>query len=269
MRQREEFAPTLVRSFRNIIIAFILVCFIACKQTSYHYPQNREVSNEKGILNDSLGLYFSTFEPFDSSQLEFVNDTFWQNYFSANLYAFKEPILYNDYLGGEIYRFLWLRSFHLPMVFTLANDNEKITFTTKKLDRQPLFEDQRYVDIPEWDSNYIAQGYQPINEINTLKNRKPGIVTVVKADLKAKLIYDSTKILTQKDWNRFKKILRDAKFWSLTPYDWAGNTDGAAWIIEANTKNRYKYIVRQSPTGKLREIGQLMLELSGLKEEMY
>jgi hypothetical protein len=258
-----------MKPFRNIIKLLGLVCFMACKQTTYHYPQNRELANDKGMLHDSLNYYFSTFEPFDSSQFEFVKDAFWQNYFSATLYAFKEPILYNDHLGRELYRLLWLRSFHSPMVFTIANANGKVTLTTKKLDRHPLIRNEHYVDIPEWDSNYITQGYQLIKEIDTLENGKTEVITIVKADRKANIIYDSTRILTQNDWYKFKEILSEAKFWNLAAYEWEGIADGSAWVIEANTTNRYKYIVRQSPAGKLRKVGKLLVDLSGLNEEIY
>lgn len=245
------------------------MCFLSCKHSAYPYPQARKVANEKGKVNDSLQFYFSTFEPFDSSQYQFVKDTFWQQYLSANLYALKEPVLYNDYLGKDQYRFLWLRSFHLPMAFTIANDNEKITLTTKKLDRQPRFYDQRYVDMPDMDSTYIAQGYQLTKEVDTLKSGKTEVVTTVKGDRRADIIYNSTKTLTKQNWYSFKKLLDEAKFWNLKPYDWAGDTDGAMWVIEAHTNRAYKYIVRQSPSGKIRKIGEMLIKLSGQDEEIY
>jgi hypothetical protein len=258
-----------MKVFLKIIQLLVLVCFLSCDQTTYNYQQNRKVANEKGMLNDSLGFYFSTFEPIDSSQYEFVRDTFWQKYLSTNLYAFKEPVLYNDYLGMEQYRFLWLRSFHLPMIFTIANAKGDITLTTKKLDRQPLFQDKLYVDMPDRDSYYIAQGYQLIKKIDTVEKGKTEIVTTVKADRKANIIYDSTKTLTKEDWSYFLKLLNEAKFWNLKPYEWAGNNDGAVWTIEANTRKGYKYLVRQSPSGKIRKMGELLITLSGLKEEIY
>ena len=254
---------------RAITLLMVTICIQSCKQKGYPYPQDRKVANEKGVLNDSLGFYFSTFEPFDSSQHEFVKDSLWQPYLSANLYSFKEPVLYNDYLDKEQYRFLWLRSFHLPIVFTIANDKGSITLTTKKLDRQPLFHDQRYVNIPEWDSIFIAQGYQPIHEIDTLENGKTKVVTVIKADRKANIIYDSTMVLTIEHWRRFDARLKDAAFWDLKPYDWAGSTDGAMWVIEAHTRKAYKYIVRQSPGGNIKKIGEMLIKLSGLREEIY
>lgn len=260
-----------MRSIQNILHFIILSFFVSCNQSGHNYAKIPDITNENGLPRDSLSFYFSTFEPVDTTQIEFVRDTFLQNYFSTNLYAFKEPILFNNYLGRDIYRFLWLRSFHLPMVFSLADSNGMITLTTKKLDRQPLYRDYAYYPEyhPEQDSIYRKRGYKLINQIDTLENGKTDNYTVVKADRRGYIIYDSTITLTKTDWSRFKKLLEETKFWSLTPYYWAGHTDGAAWIIEAHTKKRYKYIVRQSPDGKLRELGELLVELSGLKKEMY
>lgn len=258
-----------MKSLHNYTLLLMLSCLIACKQASYDYPRNRQIANEKGILNDSLGFYFTAIEPLDSSQVEFVKNSTWQNNFSVHLYAFKEPILYNDYLGKERYRFLWLRSFHSPMVFIIANDNGNITLTTKKLDRRPRYRDDRYVNLPYWDSTYSAMGYQLIKEVDTLEDGKSEIVTVIKGDRKANIIYNSTKLLSTKDWRRFEKLLNEANFWNEIPFDWAAEMDGATWVIEANTKKRYKYIVRQSPGGKLREAGKFLIELSGLNEEIY
>lgn len=260
-----------MRPIQNIIHFITLAFFVSCNQSDDNYPRIPEITNENGLPKDSLAFYYSTIEPVDTTQIEFVRDTFWQTYLSTNLYAFKEPILFNNYLGHDIYRFLWLRSFHLPMVFSLADSNGVITLTTKKLDRQPLYRDKAYSpgDEPELDSIYRKQGYKLINQIDTLENGKTDHYTVVKADRRGYIIYDSTITLTETNWSRFKKLLEEAKYWSSTPYYWTGHTDGADWIIEAHTKKKYKYIVRQSPDGKLREMGELLVELSGLKEEIY
>jgi hypothetical protein len=94
-------------------------------------------------------------------------------------------------------------------------------------------------------------------------------VTTVKGDRRADIIYNSTKTLTKQNWYSFKKLLDEAKFWNLKPYDWAGDTDGAMWVIEAHTNRAYKYIVRQSPSGKIRKIGEMLIKLSGQDEEIY
>ena len=264
-----ELEATFMKHFQKTILLFLSASCVSCTQISYHYPKDRNVANEKGMLIDSLGFYFSKFEPFDSSQTEFVRDSFWQNYLSTNLYALKEPVLYNDYLGKVQYRFLWLRSFHLPMVFTIVNDNEKIILTTKKLDRQPLFEDYLYSpDDPSEDSSYARRGYKIMKQLDSSEG-KPEWITVIKADRRANIVYDSTKNLAIADWDHFGTLLKKANFWNIKPYDWAGHTDGAMWIIEAHFPDRYRYIVRQSPSGNIQEIGKFLIDMSGLHEEIY
>jgi hypothetical protein len=258
-----------MKLFKHIIPVIGLLGLFSCKQATPHYPEKRGLTDAKGFPNDSLAFYFSPIQPIDSGQLQFIKDSFWQNYFSATLYAFKEPVLYNAYLGKEQYRFLWLRSFHLPIVFTISNDHSNIMLTVKQLDRRPRFS-ERYSDMaPDEEAASRAIGYQIIKDTVTLQNGKVEVFTKVKADRRADIIYDSTKTLSQEDWNHFKELLDNANFWTLLPWQWGGAADGAVWMFEANTKQGYKYVGRQSPGGKIKDIGVFLINLSGLKEEIY
>ena len=155
------------------------------------------------------------------------------------------------------------------MVFNLLNNDGVITLVTKKLDREPLFYDHGYdaTDL-QLDSFYRAEGYQIIQKEDTFRG-KPIIYPVVKADRRANLIFNQSKPLSKRDWDRFEILLNNANYWKLKPYDWAGNTDGAVWIIEAHLPNSYRYVVRQSPGGKIKEIGKYLIDLSGQDEEVY
>lgn len=256
--------------FKISYVLSLVISFLSCEQKNYHYPKCRAIADENGILKDSFGFYFSNFEPFDSSQDKFVRDTFWQQYLSANLWAFKEPVLYNNYLGKDRYRFLWLRSFHLPVVFNIANVNGSITLSVKKLARRPYWKDYCCIDTTSKEISFFREkGYQLFQRIDTLENGVTEVVTVVKGDRQSEIIYDSTKSITKKDWQNFEKLIGDAGFWSLKTYEPPFATDGSFWIIEANLKKQYKYVIRQSPAGKIRSIGEALIKLSGLKEEIY
>ncbi len=250
------------------ILWIVPICFISCKQSTYHYPNNRQISDENGLPKDSLASYFSTFEPFDSTQNEFLKASFLQDYFTTVLYAFKEPILYNDYLGKERYRFLWIPSFQTPMVFTLFNDAGIISLNTKKLDRQPRTKDLRYPENPDWDSDYSVTGHELIKEVDTLENGKTEIMTRIKGRF-AKIIYDSTRIFSKAEWEQFERLLTKAYFWNVSAYEPSGAADGAFWILEANTRMRYKYIEREMPNDNIMDIGRFLVELSGLKIKLY
>lgn len=254
--------------FRKLILLIVSVCFISCKHSTFQYPKNRQVSDKNGLPKDSLGFYFSTFEPIDSSQYKFLKDSFRQDYFTTVLYAFKEPILYNDYLGKERYRFLWLPSFQTPMVFTFLNDAGIISLNTKKLDRQPRTEDLRYPENPDRESDYSLTGHELIKEVDTIENGKTEIMTRIKGRF-AKIIYDSTRILSKAEWEHFEGLLTKANFWTVSTYKPSGAADGAFWILEANTRKRYKYIEREMPNDNIMNIGRFLADLSGLKLKLY
>jgi hypothetical protein len=244
----------------------IIFSCLSCKQNNYKYPQDRTIADEHGVLKDSLGFYFSIYEPFDSSQNKVVGDTSWQQSLSATLAAFGEPVLFNDYLGKEQYRFLWARSFDVPMVLTIAKANGEITLTTKKLNVYPL-PMYVYIDSADWSAEYVERGYQLMRKTFTYSDGETEELTVAKKP-RAEITYESTKTLTKEDWQHFTKLLADAEFWNLKAYYWAGYADGDLWLIEANTKKGYKFLIRQSPSGKIRKIGKLLIKLSGLKERM-
>ena len=77
----------------------------------------------------------------------------------------------------------------------------------------------------------------------------PWFESIIKDTRRSIIVYDSSKTVSKKDWSIFKDLIKEANFWNLPQYIRAGDTDGASWIIEAHTKARYKYIIRQSPGG--------------------
>ena len=80
---------------------------------------------------DSLDFYF----PINSFSNKPSVDSFVQNWYSSALYSFKESLLSQSFVGHSIYRFLWLRSFHRPVVFSLHQNQDKVWLTTKILDK--------------------------------------------------------------------------------------------------------------------------------------
>jgi hypothetical protein len=254
--------------YKNIIWALALAIFFSCDHSKDRYLQKWEMANKEALPKDSLACYFSTFDPVDSSQLDFLRSSFLQDWLAASLYAFKEPVLYNGYLGSDRYRFLWLPSFHKPMVFTIVNDSGRVFLNVKKLDRHPLNRDVRYINGTSWDLDYIGMGHEIIKETDTLKNGETVIMSKIRGRY-AKIIYNATKELTKDDWNQFESLLGKAGFWNLTPYVASGATDGAEWVIEANTRRGYRYVIREMIEENLMDAGNLLVKLSGLEIELY
>ncbi|MEO7982626.1 MAG: hypothetical protein ABI688_00965 [Bacteroidota bacterium] len=251
----------------KVILIWILVIQISCRNSSFLYPQKENITDEGGLPNDSLGSYFSSFESVDSTQYEFLKNSFLQNYFTTALYIFKEPVLYNKYLGKERFRFLWLPSFHKPMLYTISKDASGIVLNTRKLDRQPLTHDFSYSNS-EWDQDYLQTGHEIIKEVDTLENDKVDTITKIKGRF-AKIEYETTQRLSNSQWKQFKNLLTKAEYWDLPVFKSSGATDGAFWLIEANTKEHYKYVVRNMPDQNVMKIGQFLADLSGFKIELY
>jgi hypothetical protein len=52
-------------------------------------------------------------------------DTVYVKEYSKYLYAMREPLLFNRLLSKEVYRFVWLRSFHNPIIIRIEKDKNK------------------------------------------------------------------------------------------------------------------------------------------------
>jgi len=82
--------------------------------------------------------------------------------------------------------------------------------------------------------------------------------------------------LSKDQWCKLIKLLDDASYWNMPPHqrDESGE-DGAQWVLEGVSDNRYHLVDRWSPTtGEFREACLYLLELSGrtadgLKENLY
>lgn len=92
------------------------------------YPQNPTVSDAHGHPRDSTTFYFpaadslhatDTLQPEQYAQMESCRCRYQFQAASCSLVFFGAPILSNYYLSTETYRFLWLRSFHRPVLLTL------------------------------------------------------------------------------------------------------------------------------------------------------
>jgi hypothetical protein len=232
----------------KIILLLIGLSFVSCNShvdIKYYYPNDSSISDTNGKLKDSLTFYYPTQFIHDSQTIKVDINTIELNWFSSALYCFNEPVLYNYYLGHDIYRFLWLRSFHRPAVITLNKDHDKVWLTTKMLDKEPVF-------IEMYSEEISPNG-------DTITSNEP----VEKADRFAYIVYNQTKELTIKEWTRFESILDSCSFWTK-PFKTIYQIDGAVWIIEGHLKNNYWFTNRGN--GKA---GRYLIQLSGLKEEIY
>lgn len=70
-------------------------------------------------------------------------------------------------------------------------------------------------------------------------------------------------------WAHFEKILDEAHYWEMLPYYSIIGLDGSTWIIEAHLEDKYWFVNRWAPRDNFQKCGMYLIELSGLKEEIY
>ena len=222
-------------------------------------PNTTIHTDRSKLPKDSLAFYFLVNTFHDRPRA----DSFVQNWYSSALYSFKEPVLSQSFVGHNIYRFLWLRSFHRPVVFTLHQSDGQVWLNTKMLDMQPRFHDDGISGVPKEErQEYINDGY-------SIDKKNPDLMVRI-ADRKANIIFNKDISLSENEWNEFEHLLAKANFWSLPTNIDDDDTDGAQWVIEGHLKNKYHVVDYHSPGNcEYAKAGLFLIELSELKEEVY
>ena len=254
-----------MQSIRNLALFIFCLAILSCSQapSQLNYSQDALISDSQGHPIDSDTYYFPT--PVNTKEDEAAY--FWnfdQRWFSVTLYAAKEPVLSNFYLGYDVYRFLWLRSFHKPTTISLHNDGARVWLVTKQLDRQPEFLKAVLPTVmfdPPQNGNNKHRKLEPAD---SLENE-----FVVLGDRTEKIFKEDEKELSLSDWDEFQRMLLNYHFWLLTPFQDATGIDGSRWTIEAHLSPGYWYVSRWSPDGEFKSIGEWLIRKSGLEEMIY
>jgi hypothetical protein len=234
-----------MRQILHITTLFIFgLFFTSCKQTlsqkDDNYPNDSLISNFQGQPNNSSTIYLPYIIKTKDTIRHTNIDTMMNEYYSFSLHKFSEPVLSNYYLGHDLYRFLWLRSFHRPVVITLNRNNDVVTLTTKEFDGGAHY----------WELKRCMN-------CDTTNLKDP------------KLILNETKELTLTEWENFENLLTQCNFWEMKPFNKEMGNDGAQWNIEAHLREKYWFVNRWSPRGKFADCGKYLIKLSGLKEDIY
>ncbi len=129
-----------MRIILNILILVFVTLFVTCKEEKQNTGQS--MKNSKNGMIDSLIKVNGDNIPIDSNQyyipLVFLKDSssrynvdsFVDSWYSKMLFALREPLLYNNKLHREIFRFTWLRTFRHPVSIRIENniDGEKYIY---------------------------------------------------------------------------------------------------------------------------------------------
>jgi hypothetical protein len=242
-----------------ITLFMTAILFFSCRHTSdIQLPLNKEAAWSP---NDSLAFYYPQNQRVDLGFQYTKGDTFRENWYSSALFSFREPVLYGHYKKDGMYRFLWLRAFGPPVVFVLTRSGELLTLTTKVLDQQPEFQETKY-DPRGWD------GLMDELKGKTIERFGDSLL-IVKADRRARIVFNQTKRLTADEWTEFEGLLVKAGFWTRAATDDDRGFDGSEWVIERLQKDKYRFVARWSPRGAFRDAGVYLIKLSGLRAEIY
>lgn len=218
---------------------------------SLHKVATITIDNE----DDSIPLYFPVNTFIDSFELQDEEtkiknyrvsiDTMSLMWYSFYLKTMKEPILYDQYLSKEIYRFSLFRSFDPPITITLEKQDDQFYLLTKmsnRLFRPPFvrtFQDGH--EIKDTSSIFL--------QINEKQKIEP------------------------QQYDKFRGLLDETNFSCISPRGINEPAiDGAEWILEIHNKQGYHYVERNSPKDStvLRKIGEFLIKLSPVKnEEIY
>lgn len=260
-----------MKELKYIVILSIL---ISCKS---QFPNDRGIayykdptlSTTSGRIIDSSKFFLPADLMIDARYYPAQIDTFRLKWFSSNYLCFKEPILYNYYLGYENYRFLWIRSFNNPVLITVKHTN-KILINTKILADQPSFMTEIY--IPEKGPvKYRKAAIASLTcDLKSLKDEFPNADSIIVPKFDTKIILDTTCSLSEKQWARFRELLDSCNFWKLEPTKPTLGLDGADWILEGQSQNKYQFVVRWSPHDSFEKCCEYLIILSAAKnEEIY
>ena len=211
------------------------------KPEKANYPKKISISDSLGIPKDTIAYYLPFSIQNDSTFFNIKVDTSNLDAVSGCLISAKEPILFNYYLGHDIYRLIWFNSLsRKPIIITLNKVNDSIWLTTKVLDHCPdLFRRHKStVFIPKSESNG-----------DTVYVGTP-IITVAELLPGANIEYNKTIRISSEEWNKFIKLLDEGSFWKTKPSleNIPPAIDGAIWLIEAHTKHQYWFVLQRWDT---------------------
>ncbi|WP_157807302.1 hypothetical protein [Hymenobacter chitinivorans] len=199
---------------------------------------------------------------------ELVSASYCLTYFDA-------PVLSNYYLDADIYRFLWLRSFHRPVLLTLRQDAHGATLRTQLLDKYPGFHtltvfhpDQLAADATPQQRARAQKFYEETMADSAFQAQ----VAEAKRRARQVVAEETTSRLTAQQVQAFQNLLTQAQFWQLPSCQPAFVLDGAQWLLEAHQANAYHMVSRKSPDegDKFRRACEYLIELSSVRaEERY
>ena len=142
--------------FVFFLIGFILLMICNRKQDADKIIKSERVVDSSISPKDSNTLYF----PSSSSKLNSTDylNKFNNKWYSRVLYTLNEPVIFQSNDSLEVFRFIWLRTFHNPICIRVNNYNSKRILTLKISGGAGGFDEGKmildtsfYISQKEWD----------------------------------------------------------------------------------------------------------------------
>lgn len=165
-----------------------------------------------------------------ANQVSLWSSYFWVNFFSKELEAMKEPVLYDYKLQSdeEIFRCSFFPSFHPSVSFRITKNGQKATLYWEKL-------------VPHYHYKEKADKY----EISySLKKGK--------------------RTVKPSQYEEFVQLISDVEQADLPRSCWLDMTDGALWLYEHKKNQGFQAHLTNCMPGSLREVFSWLVNMSNL-----
>ncbi|WP_033370096.1 hypothetical protein [Hymenobacter norwichensis] len=275
--------------FNLLLLSASLLISASCSQpkSTSPYPQNPAVSDAQGHPRDTTTFYFPAADSLHAKyvpknewpasrnifDIQYTNCAYELEHASYALTYFDAPVLSNYYLGAEIFRFLWLRSFHRPVLLTLCHDSTGTSLRTQLLDKSPGFYilGVQHPDSLPANSSAKAKAYARKYYAETMAD-PAFLAEVAEGKRRAVQVFgeETTISITLEQYQEFQQLLQKAQFWQLPSCKPVpGLLDGSNWLLEAHQASGYHMVFRHSPNENdgFRKACEYLINLSSVRNE--
>lgn len=270
-----------------VLLPLLLGACSSPYDSAHSYPQNPAISDARGQPRDSSTFYFPAADSLHpaylpkskrpsvvwNTDIRFANCAGALEGASYTLTYFEAPVLSNYYLGADIVRFLWERSFHRPVLLTLRHDAAGSTLHTQLLDKHPGFHTLTVLhpnSLPATASaRRRAQAWKYYKETMADPQFQREVAEGKRraAQVKAE---ETTVPVTPEQWQHLQELLAQTEFPKMCPCQpRPGELDGAYWLLETHTASGYHQVARRSPEEQdgFRRACEYLIDLSSVREE--
>jgi len=233
---------------------FVVICilFVSCNENPHYrgcpYENNPKLSSKNGIPFDSILSYTPAKMKGHDYKLKTQMDPFVEKWVSSMLYLMKEPVLYNKYLGKDIYRIFWIGP--RPVLFSLVKKGSEYYLITKILNNVVDPEPGK-TKIVFWERMELYK-YEPVYTYNIENTELPPL----------KMLMNRTQKISVNEWNTFKQKFDSTGFYYSYPSG-NGESYGNELIIEAHLRRRYWFLNTRDSNYEYKWFCNYLLKLSG------